>query len=47
MKKNTSKNLQIKDIRQIGGRGIKKKRTHADMGDGGQAKVDVHIWFKI
>ena len=28
--------------------GVKKKRTHADMGgDGGQAKVDIHTWFKI
>ena len=29
------------------GRGVKQKRTNADMGGGGQAKVDVHIWFKL
>ena len=29
------------------GEGVKQKRTPADMGEGGQAIVDVHIWLKF
>ena len=29
------------------GEGVKQKRTPADMGGGGQAKLDVHIWLKF
>ena len=29
------------------GEGVKQKRTPADMGEEGQAKLDVHIWLKF
>ena len=29
------------------GEGVKQKWTPVDMGEGGQAIVDVHIWFKF
>ena len=29
------------------GKGVKQKRTPADMGGGDQAKLDVHIWLKF
>ena len=34
-------------VREGEGGGVKQKRTPADMGEGGQAKLDVHIWFKF
>ena len=38
-----------KEVRKSDLRGVKQKRTHANIGNGrgGQAKVNVHIWFKI
>ena len=33
----------IKDVRKRW-EGVKGKRTRADMGEGGQARVEAHIW---
>ena len=47
MTKNKFKGSSIKGVRKRTGMEVKKKQTHADMGEGVQAKVDVHIWFKV
>ena len=41
------KGSYINDVRKRGGRGVKQKQTPADMGEGGRAKLDVHIWLKF